>query len=108
MHAASDPAASVFVVSTVPPLVSAGVGQNNVSPAPAQTLLPNLGSSAPELTSLALSALTGSVSLGTDIVPPKTNNPQLLFFFFQSSDGWVKIKLKLPHFHISDTCRVSI
>ena len=25
-----------------------------------------------------------------------------------SSGGWVKIKLKLPHFHVSDTCRVSI
>ena len=29
-------------------------------------------------------------------------------FFFKSSGGWVKIKLKLPHFHVSDTCRVSI
>ena len=26
------------------------------------------------------------------------------FFFFKSSGGWVKIKLKLPHFHASDTC----
>ena len=25
-----------------------------------------------------------------------------------SSGGWVKIKLKLPHFHVADTCRVSI
>ena len=33
----------------------------------------------------------------------------LFFFsFFPSSGGWVKIKLKLPHFHVSDTCRVSI
>ena len=31
----------------------------------------------------------------------------LTFFFFNSSGGWVKIKLKLPHFHVSDTCRVS-
>ena len=36
-----------------------------------------------------------------------------LFFLFSSSGGWVKIKLKLPHFHVpgmyvSDTCRVSI
>ena len=31
-----------------------------------------------------------------------------LFFVFKSSGGWVKIKLKLPHFHVSDTCRVSI
>ena len=32
------------------------------------------------------------------------------FFFFKSSGGWVKIKLKLPHFHVSDTYkyRVSI
>ena len=30
------------------------------------------------------------------------------FCFFKSSGGWVKIKLKLPHFHVSDTCRVSI
>ena len=28
--------------------------------------------------------------------------------FFLSSGGWVKIKLKLPHFHASHTCRVSI
>ena len=25
-----------------------------------------------------------------------------------SSAGWVKTKLKLPHFHVSDRCRVSI
>ena len=24
--------------------------------------------------------------------------------FFKSSGGWVKIKLKFPHFHVSDTC----
>ena len=31
------------------------------------------------------------------------------FFFFKlSSGGWVKIKLKLPHFHVSDTSRVSV
>ena len=30
------------------------------------------------------------------------------FIFFKSSGGWVKIKLKVPHFHVSDTCRVSI
>ena len=32
------------------------------------------------------------------------------FFFspFQSSGGLVKIKLKLPHFHESDTCRLSV
>ena len=30
------------------------------------------------------------------------------FFFFFSSGGWVKIELKLPHFHVSDSCRVSI
>ena len=30
------------------------------------------------------------------------------FFFFLVSGGWVKIKLKLPHFHVSDTRRVSI
>ena len=27
------------------------------------------------------------------------------FFFFKSSGGWAKIKLKLPHFHVSDTRR---
>ena len=27
-----------------------------------------------------------------------------LCFFLKSSGGWVKIKLKLPHFHVSDTC----
>ena len=30
------------------------------------------------------------------------------FCFSESSGGWVKIKLKLPHFHVSDACRVSI
>ena len=30
------------------------------------------------------------------------------FFFFKSFGGWVKIKLKLPHLHVSDTWRVSI
>ena len=28
----------------------------------------------------------------------------LLSLFFKSSGGCVKIKLKLPHFHVSDTC----
>ena len=28
------------------------------------------------------------------------------FVFFKSSGGWVNIKLKLPHFHVSDTCRM--
>ena len=27
---------------------------------------------------------------------------------FLISSGWVKIKLKLPHFYVSDTCRVPI
>ena len=31
-----------------------------------------------------------------------------VYVYFLSSGGWVKIKLKLPHFHVSDTCRVSI
>ena len=30
------------------------------------------------------------------------------FFFFFSSGGWLKIKLKLPHFHVSVTCRAPI
>ena len=25
-----------------------------------------------------------------------------------ASGGWVKIQFKLPHFHVSDTCRVSV
>ena len=28
--------------------------------------------------------------------------------FFKSADGWVKTKFKLPHFHVSNTCPVSI
>ena len=28
----------------------------------------------------------------------------LFLFSFLSSSAWVKIKLKLPHFHVSDTC----
>ena len=31
-----------------------------------------------------------------------------VYLFFKSYGGWVKIKLELPHFHVSDTCRVSI
>ena len=27
----------------------------------------------------------------------------LYHFFFKSFVGWVKVKLKLPHFHVSDT-----
>ena len=27
---------------------------------------------------------------------------------FLSSGGWVNIKVKLPHFHVSDACRVPI
>ena len=27
-----------------------------------------------------------------------------VFYFILTSGGWVKIKLKLPHFHVSDTC----
>ena len=30
----------------------------------------------------------------------------VFFFFFFS--GWLKVQLKLPHFRVSDTCRVSI
>ena len=26
-------------------------------------------------------------------------------FFFKTSGGWVNLKLKLPHFRVSDTCR---
>ena len=29
-------------------------------------------------------------------------------FFFSFLSGWVKVKLKLPHLHVSDRCRVSI
>ena len=29
----------------------------------------------------------------------------LFFCFLFSSGGWVKIWVKLPHFHVSDTCR---
>ena len=38
----------------------------------------------------------------------RKNEPNGLFvcLFLLSSGGWVKIKLKLPHFHVSDTCRV--
>ena len=32
----------------------------------------------------------------------------LFFFVFLSFGAWVKIELELPHFHVSDTCRVSI
>ena len=32
----------------------------------------------------------------------------MLVLLFLISSGWVKIKLKLPHFYVSDTCRVPI
>ena len=43
------------------------------------------------------------------VVAVSTRNEYLyyssfLFVFFISSGGWVKIKLKLPHLHVSDTC----
>ena len=31
----------------------------------------------------------------------------LYYYYFYFSGGWVKIKLKPPHLHVSDTCRVS-
>ena len=40
-------------------------------------------------------------------LPPLSYETRLIFvsFFFNSSGGWwVKINLKLPHFHISETC----
>ena len=36
----------------------------------------------------------------------QTAHVDFLLFFFQSSGGWIKIIL--PRFHVSDTCRVSI
>ena len=39
-------------------------------------------------------------------IGPEGSTRRLLFFI--SSGGWVKRRLKLPHFHVSDTCRVSI
>ena len=44
----------------------------------------------------------------TALLEPTTIPQQGLLFFVKSSGGWVKIKLKLPHFHESDTCPVSI
>ena len=40
--------------------------------------------------------------------PARSTAAFFFCFSFSSSGGWVKIKLKLPHFHVSDTCRVSI
>ena len=47
-----------------------------------------------------------------DLIVRKDNKPKhegerkhfFFFFFFKSSGGWVKIKLKLPHFHVWDAC----
>ena len=44
-------------------------------------------------------------------VPARTlEGGKVIFFFFLflSSGGWVKVKLKRPHFRVSDTRRVSI
>ena len=36
-------------------------------------------------------------------MPPDSLFFFFLLIFFKSSGGWVKIKLQLPHFHVSDT-----
>ena len=42
-------------------------------------------------------------------LPTLQRNFFFSFFLFLSSGRWAKVKLKLPHFHVSDTtCRVSI
>ena len=38
---------------------------------------------------------------------PPLETRAFFFSFFSCSGGWVKVKLKLPHFHVSDTCRVN-
>ena len=61
---------------------------------------------------IVVSVLRAIVFGGTDkpcVVVRGDRFPQAQFVVvFKSSGGWVKIKLKLPHFHVSDTCRVSI
>ena len=100
MQAASNLAASVFVVPVAPPLAPAGADQKSISPAPAQLLAPlasadvgqkntfsepaqpqasNLSTAALEITPSAPAAQTGSIGVGTDNVPPTPNNPQLFF-----------------------------
>ena len=44
----------------------------------------------------------------TDVTTMAVGSSNFFFLFFLVSGGWVKIKLKLPHFHVSDTRRVSI
>ena len=41
-------------------------------------------------------------------IEPRMDFYFIYFVIYLFSGGWVKIKLKLPHFHLSDTCCVSI
>ena len=96
MQAASNRVASVFVVPAAPPLApavadqktiflataqplatlaSAGIGQKNTFPEPAQPQTPNLSTMALEITSPASAAEPGSVGVGTNNVPPMPTNP---------------------------------
>ena len=54
---------------------------------------------------LQLCSCTGAKKAESE---PATSLSVFSFFLFISSGGWVKIKLKLPHFHVSNTCRVPI
>ena len=100
MQAASDLAASVFVVSITPPLNPAGVrekhifpapaqpparlapagtGQKHISPEPAKPQAPKLRTAVLGITPSTHAPQTGSVGVGTDNAPPTPTNPQRFF-----------------------------
>ena len=108
MQAASNRVASVFVVPAAPPLApavadqktiflataqplatlaSAGIGQKNTFPEPAQPQAPNLSTAALEITPSATAAQPDSIGVGTDNVPPTSTNPSCFFHSEVSSQA---------------------
>ena len=53
-------------------------------------------------------AAVGACAVWLVIVSEVVEACWVCFCVFLYLGGWVKIKLKLPHYHVSDTCRVSI
>ena len=76
-------------------LGSAGIGQKNTFPEPAQLQAPNLITAALEITPSALAAQRGSIGVGTDNVPPTPTNPQV-FFHCDAADVGSQASLAQP------------
>ena len=78
------PASVIYIFFPAPaqplaPLASAGTGQKNTFPEPAQPRASNLRTAALKITPSAAAAQPGSVAVSTDNVPPTPTNPQPSF-----------------------------